>query len=302
MNKNLAWLSLPLFLASCGLFGGDRSDSTESEPEETMTTVENQVELDQNVEALSSASDWGKDRSSLLAKTIEWSHISTPAQATYLARSVVIDQIQRHDADDFYGIRVRLGNRTSKTINVEYLVRFYNGKGQALISLHEGYRSAILPARGTALVLDTARARGAVGFRLFVRKKTSNEVGYPDADLTWLNGPQSVTTWLNGIVFVDNLFQDNPAGTNRVMFRLGAKSVEPVNIEYRISFQNDQGNLLQSDHEEFRALTLSADREASILNTCRQPGASGYRLFIRAAGTQAEGRDDQSVPTETSNQ
>lgn len=298
MNKNLVWLAFPALLASCGVLGIGKSDSSPRERAELVSIVEHRVDLSESLDSLKSGSDWGIDRNTQIAKTVEWSDVSTPGNATYLARTVVLDQVQRHDADDFYGLRIRLGNRTTATVKVEYHFRFYDGNGRVLAGLHEGYRSAILSPRGTTMILDNARSRGAVGFRLFVRRKGSTDVGYADADLTWLNGPQDVTSWLNGVVFVDNLYQDNPAGTNRVMFRLGAKSVEPVNVGYRIIFFDERGRSIRSDHDEFRPLTLSADMEAAILNTCRRPGATGYRLFIRAAESQMDGLDDQSIPNQ----
>ncbi len=298
MNKNLIWLALPALLASCSLFGSDdRTSTSPSEGEtQTISITTEKVDLSKDLDALESGSDWGNDRSGIVSKTVEWSSVSTPAQASFLGRTVVIDQVRRDDADDFYGIRIRLGNRTATTVALEYLFRFYDSNGQALASLHEGYRPVSLTPRGTDSVFDSARSRGAVGFRLFLRKRGTSDVGYPDADLTWLNGPQDVTTWLNGMVFVDNLFQDNPAGTNRVMFRLGANTVEPITIEYRIIFYDERENSIRSDHGDFRLLTLSADKESAILNTCRRPGATGYRLYIRAADSGTEGMDDQSVP------
>ena len=295
MNKNLIWLALPALLASCSIFGSD--DRPSSEPEErTISITTEKVHLSEKLDALESGSDWGNDRSDRISKTVEWSSVSTHEHATYLGRTVVIDQVRRDDADDFYGVRIRLGNRTAATLELEYLFRFYDGEGHALASMHETYRPVLLTPRGTDSVFNNARSQGAVGFRLFVRKKGTTDVGYPDADLTWLNGPEDVTTWLNGIVFVDSLFQDNPAGTNRVMFRLGANSIEPINVEYKITFYNERGNRIRSDYDDFRLLSLAADKESAILNTCRKPGATGYRLYIRAVDSGTEGLDDQSVP------
>ena len=103
MNKNLVWLALPALLASCSLFGSDDRTSTSSSPEETQTisiTTE-KVDLSKNLDALESGSDWGNDRSSIVSKTVEWNSVSTPAQASFLGRTVVIDQVLRDDADDF---------------------------------------------------------------------------------------------------------------------------------------------------------------------------------------------------------
>lgn len=131
-------------------------------------------------------SELGTHRTRGMSKTIEWQAIGTEEGATYMGGAVGVDRILRHDADNFFGVRVRLAARKNQAIPVEWRVAFYAADGLRLIGFNQldekddGWRRAVLPPFGFAEVTDSCRVKGAIGFRLFVRAPGSKDEGVRD--------------------------------------------------------------------------------------------------------------------------
>lgn len=128
----------------------------------------------------------GTDRTRGIAKTIEWTGISTELGTSYAEDAVTVDQILRDDADNQYGVRVRLKNGTKTPVKLEYLVRFYTRRGGQVLGYNgvggatERWTGIVLDPFGVATANDFARIQGAEGFRLFLRKAGSKDEGLPD--------------------------------------------------------------------------------------------------------------------------
>jgi hypothetical protein len=135
-------------------------------------------------------SELGTDRTRGIAKSIEWLPISTEEGATYSDDAVVVDRILRDDADNNFGVRVRLKNTTKNVVKVQWLVRFYARTGSQIggyycgLGSTEKWQGAVLDPFGYATVSDFARVIGADGFRLYVKGAGSKEDGTPDDPAT----------------------------------------------------------------------------------------------------------------------
>jgi hypothetical protein len=121
-----------------------------------------------------------------IAKTIEWPGVSTEVGTTYRGDAAVVDQIFRDDADNSYGVRVRLKNTTQQVLKLEYVIRFYSRDGGRIASWGGGIGQSerwqgfvIDPLRHT-VIADSAKVLGAEGFRLYIRGAGANEEGIPD--------------------------------------------------------------------------------------------------------------------------
>ena len=110
--------------------------------------------------------------------------------ATYSDDAVVVDRILRDDADNNFGVRVRLKNTTKNVVKVQWLVRFYTRSGSQIggyycgLGSTEKWQGAVLDPFGYATVSDFARVIGADGFRLYVKGAGSKEDGTPDDPAT----------------------------------------------------------------------------------------------------------------------
>ena len=160
---------LLLALASCS--GSSRKEPTRTE--EPVTRVDPQSSNPVRTDEL------GTDRTRPVAKTLEWPNVSTSDQAVYLGGEVVIDRIRREDAEDMYGVYVRLGNRSTQVQKIEYRILFFGANRNRLLGVHEEYRSAILEPRGVREVSDACALHGAVGFQLLVRRTGTQDEGLP---------------------------------------------------------------------------------------------------------------------------
>ncbi|HEX7902130.1 MAG TPA: hypothetical protein VF950_30505 [Planctomycetota bacterium] len=128
----------------------------------------------------------GTDRTRGIAKTIEWTGISTEVGATYHEDALTVDHIFRDDADNQYGVRVRLKNSTKNVVKGEYLIRFYTRQGGQILGYkgvggqQERWTGIVVDPFGVAVADDFARVSGAEGFRFFLRKGGSKDEGLPD--------------------------------------------------------------------------------------------------------------------------
>lgn len=135
-------------------------------------------------------SELGTERVRPIAKTIEWLPIGTEEGATYGDDAIVVDRILREDAENNYGVRVRLKNTTKNVVKVQWLLRFYTRHGAQIagyvgsIGSGERWQGAVLDPFGYATISDFARVMGADGFRLFVKSAGGSQDGAPDDPAT----------------------------------------------------------------------------------------------------------------------
>jgi hypothetical protein len=135
-------------------------------------------------------SELGTDRVRPIAKTIEWLPIGTEEGATYCDEALVVDRVLRDDADNNYGIRVRLKNTTKNLQKVQWLIRFYNRHGAQIagyvggIGSGERWQGAVVDPFGYTTLSDFARVMGAEGFRLYLKGAGGSPDGTPDDPAT----------------------------------------------------------------------------------------------------------------------
>jgi hypothetical protein len=135
-------------------------------------------------------SELGTDRIRGIAKTIEWVPISTEEGTTYGDDGVVVERILRDDADNNYGVRVRLKNTTKDVKKISFVIRFYTRHGSQIagyeggVGAQEKWRGAVIEPFGYTTVSDFARVMGADGFRLFIKTAGSSPDGTPDDPAT----------------------------------------------------------------------------------------------------------------------
>jgi hypothetical protein len=135
-------------------------------------------------------SELGTDRTRGIAKTIEWVPISTEEGTTYGDDAIVVERILRDDAENNYGVRVRLKNTTKDVQKLQWLIRFYTRHGSQIAGYYGGlgatekWQGAVIEPYGYTTVSDFARVMGADGFRFFVKSAGSNPDGTPDDPAT----------------------------------------------------------------------------------------------------------------------
>jgi len=178
-----AFLAL-LFVAGCG-------DSIRPGDEWPQQAGSEGTEIEIDPAKLNNpTSELGTDRTRGIAKCLEWLPISTPEGSTYSDDAIVVDRILRDDADNNYGVRVRLKNTTKDVRKLQWLLRFYTRTGEQIggyyggMGASEKWQGAVLDPFGYATVSDFARIIGADGFRLYVRSAGSKEDGSPDDPAT----------------------------------------------------------------------------------------------------------------------
>lgn len=122
------------------------------------------------------------------AKTVDWPEGGSEEGETWLGGRIVLDAVFRHDADDFFGVRLRLKNRTEAGARIEWKIAFYDADGRRLIGLQdfngdqEVFRPAALDPLDTLVISNASRLRGATTFRLFVRAGGAINAGLPDGE------------------------------------------------------------------------------------------------------------------------
>jgi hypothetical protein len=123
-----------LFVAGCGE-SIRPGDEWEQEAGSEGTTVHIDPAMLNNP-----TSELGTDRTRGIAKTIEWMPISTEDGVTYGDDAVVVERILRDDADNNYGVRVRLKNTTKDVRKLQWLIRFYTRHGSQIAAYVGGRR------------------------------------------------------------------------------------------------------------------------------------------------------------------
>jgi hypothetical protein len=161
----------------------------EQEPLDPVSSSDTNVQVDPSIYQNPQTSELGTDRTRGIAKTIEWSRNGTEMGSTFCRETIVVDHIMREDAENWYGVRVRLKNTQTAAQAIQWHITFFNAKGERLLSLNETWKegdwqetwkSAVLDGLGLVTLTDACRLKGAVGFRLYVRKAGASDAG--DAD------------------------------------------------------------------------------------------------------------------------
>ena len=75
----------------------------------------------------------------------------------------------RQDADNHFGVSVRLANISKASVTFEWRITFFGEKGGFVGSLDSDWKSVQLERMGLTSVGTAASTRGAVGFTLEVR-------------------------------------------------------------------------------------------------------------------------------------
>lgn len=171
------------FLAA-GCYGG--SLGWEDYPLEDVSPEENPVEWDPALLDQFSTAEHGTEKMRPVSRTIDWP-VMGPEQGktTYAAGSVMVDRILRQEADNSYGVRVRLKNTTGDVKKLEYHVQFYTRSGErfhgtlGLSGTQDRWKPFVLDPYRTAEVADFCRVIGAEGFQLAVRAQGDTGDGSP---------------------------------------------------------------------------------------------------------------------------
>ena len=144
------------------------------------------VKIDPNLYESLKTSELGTEKVRPIAKTIEWPGVSTEVGTSYRGDALMVDHIFRDDADNSYGVRIRMKNTTQQVLKLEYLVRFYSREGGRLsgwaggIGQNERWQGFVVEPLRHAVLTDSCKVIGAEGFRLFIRGAGANEEGIPD--------------------------------------------------------------------------------------------------------------------------
>jgi len=183
--RHLAWALMAVACATPGC--GRRSiGDVPDEPRDPYGSTDTEFTVDPSIYENPRTSELGTERTRGIAKTIEWQKSGTELGTTYCGGVAVVDKVLRDDAENFYSVRVRLENRRNEKHHLQWRIQFYNAKGEPLIGFNHNevdeptWKAIVLDPLGFSTVTDSCRLKGAVGFRLFVRKAGSNDVGLPD--------------------------------------------------------------------------------------------------------------------------
>lgn len=178
----MRYVAFPALLLAIGCYG----ESIRPPEEPALEPGPEGTEIDTPIGRAPRTAELDTDRTRPIAKSVEWPNLGTEEGDSYLEDAVVVDEIFRHSAGGDYGVRVRLRNTTKQLLSVEYLIRFTDRRGASFLG-HTGgggpgerWTGLVLEPFGTAVAADFARAIGAEGFRLFVRKAGSKTEGLPD--------------------------------------------------------------------------------------------------------------------------
>lgn len=182
MRRSL-W-ALLLIAAGCG-----ESVHPGREPQEQAGDEGTEVSVDP-AKLNNPTSELGTERVRPIAKTIEWLPIGTEEGASFCDESLVVERILRDDAENNYGVRVRLKNTTKNVVKAKWIVRFYTRQGAQIagyaggVGKGEKWQGVVVEPYGYATVSDFARVMGADGFRLYVTGPGGNADGTPDDPAT----------------------------------------------------------------------------------------------------------------------
>lgn len=172
-----------LVLLGCGL-AACGSVPDEYPEEDVIGSGETEFSVDPKTYDIT-LSELGTELVRPIAKCLEWPGIGTEEGTQYHNGTVVVDRIDREDADHNYGVRVRLKNTSEHVLKLEYLVRFYNRNGGMLAGYlghsmrDERWTPFLIEPFNVRQVGDFCRVMGAEGFRLFIRGSGSALDGSP---------------------------------------------------------------------------------------------------------------------------
>ncbi len=178
--RHYVWFAAVL-AAGCG--GGSALD--DEYPTEQPSSTDTQFTVDPSIYENPHTSELGTNRTRGIAKTIDWQKTGTETGTAYCAGAAVVDQVLRDDAENFYGVRIRLKNTKSGAQAFQWRIYFFNIKGEAMLGFNHdekeapSWKSVHVDSLGYATVTDSCRLRGAVSFRLFVRQGGNGD-GMPD--------------------------------------------------------------------------------------------------------------------------
>lgn len=99
---------------------------------------------------------------------------------TYLGKVLRVDEVLPQEADDTYGVKIRLRSETGSPLTAQYKIRFTSADGVMIRGQRRGWTVFVIEPYRYAAINDSARVRGAVGFRLAVRRAGSDDSGAPD--------------------------------------------------------------------------------------------------------------------------
>ncbi len=168
--------------------GGDADLGTPRHPRHYSDLVadERDVRVDPLIEIetedlLKETSHLGTDRTRDAGKTFVPAPGSTPEGATYLGGAVRVDKIDRFDAENHFGARIRLFNTTQSAQSLEWRVTFLAANGLGIQGLQEEWKALNLEGLDWGTISDGSRIRGAVAFQLSIRKAGAGDEGNPDS-------------------------------------------------------------------------------------------------------------------------
>jgi uncharacterized protein YcfL len=159
-----------LVLAGCGsspeesLVVSDYPAAAVSPEGDTATTAE-------LLEKIERTSELGVGRRKDPAKTVGYAEGSTAAGESFLDGAVWVDHVTREDADNHFGVTLRLfNNKSDAPVTFEWRVAFLNAKGDAVPSLRSDWKPVTIEAKRWVSVANFATVRGAVIFRFEARQ------------------------------------------------------------------------------------------------------------------------------------
>jgi hypothetical protein len=186
--RHFAWLLVAAAASGCGR---GRSSSYEDYPQEPPSSYDTEFTVDPEIYQHPRTSELGTHRTRGIAKTIEWQKMGTELGTSDCSGLIVVDHVLRDDAQNLYGVRVRLKNTKNERSTVQWRIFFYNLQGEPMIGLNHSemtapgtaceprWKSICVEPLGLETVTDACRVTGAVAFRLFVRTGGNGE-GLPD--------------------------------------------------------------------------------------------------------------------------
>lgn len=211
------------------------------------------------------------------SKTVEWFNVSTLECTTYLNKTVEVDKILRKDANNLYGVEIRLKNLTSQDLHCEFKINFYSEKEEQLLSDKEGWTPFFLKPFGFEYIYDHSRLQGAVGFILFVRSYGTTSTGVQDEIFETKEGE----LYLDKAVIVEKVVKRDTDESHEVRFYLKSLSKEPLIFEYKIEFYTNLNELINRKGVTWKRVKINPLDTISITDSIKQKTALGFKLFIQ---------------------
>lgn len=171
-------LAIALVLAGCSSEHGAYHWSDEYADQPDVGRIEPIEGIGEDL--LKETSHLGTDRIRSGSKTLAFPRGGTEEGATWLGGAVRADRIERLDANDHCGARVRLFNTTDAGLTVEWRFAFLTASGLRANGLRDDWKSIHIEPHGWETVYDSSCIRGPVSFELAVRKAATTDEGQPD--------------------------------------------------------------------------------------------------------------------------